>query len=82
MREFIDSASSSVVSNANALQQRLQFILQSRQEWWVYAIFWQATKDSDSRDTLEYGDGFFMGTKGREGTEVRMPEEQTRHIYK
>lgn len=79
MREFIDSASSSVVSNANALQQRLQFILQSRQEWWVYAIFWQATKDSDSRDTLEYGDGFFMGTKGREGTEVRMPEEQTRN---
>jgi len=80
-REFIDSASSSAVSNANAnaLQQRLQFILQSRPEWWVYAIFWQATKDSDSRLTLEYGDGFFMGAKGREGTEVRMSEEQARN---
>ncbi|KAK8468316.1 hypothetical protein PHAVU_006G011220 [Phaseolus vulgaris] len=76
-REFIDSASSSVLSNA--LQQRLQFILQTRPEWWVYAIFWQATKESDSRLTLEYGDGFYMGSKGREGTEVRMSEEQTRN---
>ncbi|KAK7393845.1 hypothetical protein VNO78_22409 [Psophocarpus tetragonolobus] len=58
-REFIDSGSSSVVSNA--LQQRLQFIVQSRAEWWVYAIFWQARKDSDSRMTLEYGEGYFRG---------------------
>ncbi|XP_014517245.1 transcription factor MYC2-like [Vigna radiata var. radiata] len=79
IREFIDSASSSVVSNTNALQQRLQFILQNCHERWVYAIFWQATKDSDSRLTLEYGDGLFMGGKGREGTEVRMSEEQTRN---
>ncbi|XP_020205460.1 transcription factor MYC4 [Cajanus cajan] len=66
-REFIDSASSSVVSNA--LHQRLQFLLQSRPEWWVYAIFWKATKDSDSRLTLEYGDGYF-----------RKEEKETRNV--
>lgn len=70
-REFLESGSSSVVSNA--VQQRLQFILQSRPEWWVYAIFWQATKDSDSRLKLEYGDGYFRGKEEKE-------EEQTRNV--
>ncbi|CAJ1965240.1 unnamed protein product [Sphenostylis stenocarpa] len=79
-REFIDSASSSVPVVSNALQQRLQFILQSRPEWWVYAIFWQATKDSDSRFTLEYGGGFFRGAKGREEREHSMLEEQRRNV--
>ncbi|KAF2298058.1 hypothetical protein P3X46_016888 [Hevea brasiliensis] len=45
------------------LQQRLQFILQSRPEWWVYAIFWQASKDATGRLVLSWGDGHFRGTK-------------------
>ncbi|KAJ9186694.1 hypothetical protein P3X46_002239 [Hevea brasiliensis] len=45
------------------LQQRLQFILQSRPEWWVYAIFWQASKDATGRLVLSWGDGHFCGTK-------------------
>ncbi|TKY47950.1 Transcription factor bHLH14 [Spatholobus suberectus] len=77
-REFIDSASSSLVSNA--LQQRLQFLVQSRPEWWVYAIFWHATKDGDSPLTLEYGDGYFRGTKGKEEKEISMSGEQTRNL--
>ncbi|KAF2304128.1 hypothetical protein GH714_027639 [Hevea brasiliensis] len=45
------------------LQQRLQFILQSRPEWWVYAIFWQASKDATGRLVLSWGDGHFRGTE-------------------
>ncbi|KAK7316505.1 hypothetical protein RJT34_00012 [Clitoria ternatea] len=53
--ESIGSGSSS----SNPIQQRLQFILQNRPEWWVYAIFWQAS-DKDHA-TLEWGDGYFRG---------------------
>ncbi|GLU17591.1 hypothetical protein SLE2022_339520 [Rubroshorea leprosula] len=42
------------------LQQRLQFIIQSRPEWWVYSIFWQASND---RLVLSWGDGYFRGTR-------------------
>ena len=46
----------------------------------MYAIFRQATKESDSRLTLEYGgDDFFIGSKGKEGTKFRMSKEQTRN---
>lgn len=46
-----------------SLQQRLQLIIQSRSEWWVYAIFWQATKDSNDQLILSWADGQFRGTK-------------------
>ncbi|XP_059643752.1 transcription factor bHLH14-like [Cornus florida] len=44
-------------------QQRLQFIVRSRAEWWVYAIFWQALKDNNGRLALSWGDGHFRGIK-------------------
>ncbi|EEF43447.1 transcription factor MYC1 [Ricinus communis] len=46
------------------LQQRLQYILQSRPEWWVYAIFWQASKEPNGRLVLSWGDGDFRDSKG------------------
>ncbi|KAG8645664.1 transcription factor MYC2-like [Manihot esculenta] len=62
------SSSSSFMSfcqdSSPPIQQRLQFILQSRPEWWVYAIFWQASKDATTgRLVLSWGDGHFRGTK-------------------
>ncbi|KAF7810544.1 transcription factor MYC2-like [Senna tora] len=60
-------------SNTTTLQQRLQFILHSRAEWWAYSIFWQASsKDSDDSNNhcpnmrpkvLKWGDGHFRGDK-------------------
>ncbi|KAA8525713.1 hypothetical protein F0562_007568 [Nyssa sinensis] len=67
MDEIISSSSSSSLmfqATSPALQQRLQFIIQNRPEWWVYAIFWQATKDTHDRFLLSWGDGHFRGTKG------------------
>ncbi|KAK7306843.1 hypothetical protein VNO77_44803 [Canavalia gladiata] len=76
-REFIGSASSS-----NALQQRLQFILHNRPEWWVYSIFWQASKHGNSNSglTLEWGDGYFQGGKAEEENEISLLEESTRDV--
>ncbi|XAR70099.1 hypothetical protein NMG60_11026852 [Bertholletia excelsa] len=48
---------------SSTLQQRLQFIIQSRNEWWVYAIFWQASEDSNQRVVLSWADGYLQGTK-------------------
>ncbi|CAK9143642.1 unnamed protein product [Ilex paraguariensis] len=45
------------------LQQRLQFIVQSQQEWWAYSIFWQKSNDDNGRFILAWGDGHFQGTK-------------------
>ncbi|KAF7137259.1 hypothetical protein RHSIM_Rhsim07G0077600 [Rhododendron simsii] len=50
-------------SSSLSLQQRLQFIVQSRNERWVYAIFWQATKDVNGNFLLSWGGGHFQGTK-------------------
>lgn len=47
----------------HTIQHRLQFLLKSRPEWWIYSIFWQACKDNDGRLTLMWGDGHFRGTK-------------------
>ncbi|XP_021890140.1 transcription factor MYC2-like [Carica papaya] len=72
MEDLVSSASlSSLMSvcqessptNTTTLQQRLQFIVQSRPEWWVYSIFWQACKDANGQLSLSWGDGFFRGTK-------------------
>uniref|UniRef100_A0A5B7A0Z7 Transcription factor n=1 Tax=Davidia involucrata TaxID=16924 RepID=A0A5B7A0Z7_DAVIN len=66
MDEIISSSSSSsllFLGTSPTLQQRLQFMVKSRPEWWVYAIFWQASKDSSDRFVLSWGDGHFRGTK-------------------
>ncbi|XP_027345915.1 transcription factor MYC3-like [Abrus precatorius] len=69
-REFFRFASSSQVEASNALQQRLQFVLQNRPEWWVYAIYWRASKDGNSSLALEWGDGYFRGENGKEDKET------------
>ncbi|XP_043718149.1 transcription factor MYC2-like [Telopea speciosissima] len=44
------------------LQQRLQFLFQSRPEWWAYAIFWQKSNFDDNGPLLlTWGDGHFRG---------------------
>lgn len=68
MEEILSpSSSSSLISLAqettSTLQQRLQFFLHSRPEWWVYSIFWQASKDASGRPVLSWGDGHFRGNK-------------------
>ncbi|XVE58158.1 hypothetical protein DITRI_Ditri04bG0148000 [Diplodiscus trichospermus] len=45
------------------LQQRLQYIVQSRPEWWIYSIFWQASKDAHGHLVLSWADGYFRGTR-------------------
>lgn len=61
------SSSSSLISASHeaspTLQQHLQFIVQNRPEWWVYAIFWQTSKDSNGRVVFSWGDGHFRGTR-------------------
>ncbi|KAK7389760.1 hypothetical protein VNO78_25053 [Psophocarpus tetragonolobus] len=62
------STSSSLVTQAQenptaSLQQKLQFVLQSQQDWWVYAIFWQASKDENGKLYLSFGEGHFQGPK-------------------
>ncbi|GMJ06300.1 hypothetical protein like AT4G00870 [Hibiscus trionum] len=47
----------------HTVHQRLQFIVQSRPEWWVYAIFWKASKDAQGHVVLSWGDGYFRGTR-------------------
>lgn len=47
------------------IQNRLQSILRSRPEWWIYAIFWQAHKENSGRVNLSWGDGHFRGNKDR-----------------
>ncbi|XP_009765330.1 transcription factor bHLH14-like [Nicotiana tabacum] len=61
MENLISTTSST--SQPNALQKILQYIVHSRQEWWVYSIFWQATKDVNNRFILSWGDAHFRGTK-------------------
>ncbi|GJS79852.1 transcription factor MYC2-like protein [Tanacetum coccineum] len=43
----------------SSLQTRLKFILQNRPERWLYAIFWQASKDTNDRLVLKWADGYF-----------------------
>lgn len=56
-------STSSTPSQPNTLQKILQYIIHNRQEWWVYAIFWQASKDVNNRLILSWGDGHFRGIK-------------------
>ncbi|MCD7462512.1 hypothetical protein HAX54_048690 [Datura stramonium] len=61
--ENLISTSSTTSSRPNTHQKILQYIIHNRQEWWVYAIFWQASKDVNNRLILSWGDGHFRGTK-------------------
>ncbi|XP_040988896.1 transcription factor MYC3-like [Juglans microcarpa x Juglans regia] len=45
------------------IQELLQFIVQSRPEWWVYSIFWQKSTDNNGHAVLSWGDGHFRGTR-------------------
>ncbi|KAL3499150.1 hypothetical protein ACH5RR_038243 [Cinchona calisaya] len=60
MDDIIASATSSTFP---APKQRLQLMLQNQREWWVYSIFWQASRDGDGRLVLSWGDGHFRGAK-------------------
>ncbi|XP_004510627.1 transcription factor bHLH14 [Cicer arietinum] len=45
------------------LEQKLQFLLQAQPNHWVYAIFWQTTKDERDNIFLTWGEGHFHDTK-------------------
>ncbi|KAK8636202.1 hypothetical protein V6N13_004907 [Hibiscus sabdariffa] len=47
----------------STLHQCLQFIVQSQQTCWTYAILWQTSNDEHGRLLLSWGDGYFQGTK-------------------
>lgn len=68
------SSSSSLVSVSQdravpTIQQRLQFIIQTRPEWWVYAILWQVDPNNNNNNSNSNGvvltccDGHFRGPK-------------------
>lgn len=62
------------ITSTNTLQKHLQYIIHSSQEWWVYAIFWQASKDANGRLIFSWGDGHFRGTKNlANSATVRIP---------
>ncbi|XP_057454901.1 transcription factor MYC2-like [Lotus japonicus] len=72
MEDFImsPSSSSSLVSQPQdntpptpPLEQKLQFLLQSQPDWWVYAIFWQTTTNTNGNLSLSWGEGHFQGSK-------------------
>ncbi|KAM7525942.1 hypothetical protein LguiA_015844 [Lonicera macranthoides] len=68
MEDMISSSSSSFLCQPTppTLQQRLHFIVQTRPEWWDYAIFWIASKDPNNNGSgfvLSWADGHFRGPK-------------------
>ncbi|XP_045788254.1 transcription factor MYC1 isoform X1 [Trifolium pratense] len=73
MEDFILSPSSysSMISlphenpsqQTQTLQKKLQLLLQTQSNNWVYAIFWQTTKDEKGNTFLSWGEGHFQGTK-------------------
>uniref|UniRef100_A0A0A0L4Y4 Transcription factor n=1 Tax=Cucumis sativus TaxID=3659 RepID=A0A0A0L4Y4_CUCSA len=66
MDEINISPSSSPNSNTT-LQQRLQFILHNRHEWWAYSIFWLASKDINGNLVFTWGDGHLRDGNGSGG---------------
>ncbi|XP_010267440.1 PREDICTED: transcription factor MYC2 [Nelumbo nucifera] len=53
------------------LQERLRFLVQSRPEWWVYAIFWRTSNDNNGHLVLAWADGLFRGTRDRASSSSR-----------
>ncbi|XVF10310.1 hypothetical protein REPUB_Repub07fG0171600 [Reevesia pubescens] len=75
------SSSSSLITFGQdaspTLQQRLQFIIQNRPEWWVYSVFWQASRDAHGHLVLSWADGYFRGTrdfKGQSSNKLSQPK--------
>ncbi|XWS38150.1 hypothetical protein CRYUN_Cryun19dG0105500 [Craigia yunnanensis] len=75
------SSSSSLITFSQdaspTLQQRLQFIVHSGPEWWVYSIFWQASRDAHGHLVLTWGDGYFRGTRdftGKSSNKLSQPK--------
>ncbi|KAI4326779.1 hypothetical protein L6164_019315 [Bauhinia variegata] len=66
---------------STALEQNLQFLVQSCPEyWWVYTIFWQASKDIGAgRVLLHWGHGHFRGSHGNDYTD-RSLQVLDRHV--
>ncbi|CAN6480383.1 unnamed protein product [Victoria cruziana] len=46
-----------------SLQDRLQILVQTRPEWWAYALFWQASQDRAGRVVLAWGEGHYRGPR-------------------
>ncbi|PQP94144.1 transcription factor MYC2-like [Prunus yedoensis var. nudiflora] len=65
MEEIISPCSSPnfCQENSATFQQRLQFIVQNRPEWWAYSIFWQASKDSNDQVVLSWAGGHFKSSR-------------------
>ncbi|CAN4077473.1 unnamed protein product [Withania somnifera] len=72
MQDIISATSSSSPSLLNTLDKRLQYIILSRQELWVYAIFWKASNDASGRLIFSWGDGHFRGTKDLASAKVHI----------
>ena len=75
------SSSSSLIAFGQeaspTLQKHLQFIVQSRPEWWVYSIFWQASRDAHGHLVLSWADGYFRGTRdftGKSSNKLSQPK--------
>ncbi|MFS7927027.1 putative transcription factor bHLH family [Helianthus anomalus] len=45
-----------------SLKTRLKFILQNRPERWLYAIFWQASIDTNGRRVLSWAESYFQNS--------------------
>ncbi|XP_073011518.1 transcription factor bHLH14-like [Typha latifolia] len=62
MEEIISPSSSSTAMST--LQHKMQYLIHSRTEWWVYVIFWRgpAAADDDPCLILSFGDGHFRGS--------------------
>ncbi|KAK3228170.1 hypothetical protein Dsin_008032 [Dipteronia sinensis] len=58
------SPSATGTTTTTTLQHRLQLIVQSQPDWWVYSIFWQPSKDVNGRLVLSWSDGHFRGKEG------------------
>ncbi|KAE8723257.1 Rho GTPase activating protein with PAK-box/P21-Rho-binding domain [Hibiscus syriacus] len=89
MEELIiySSSSSSLLSfsqetPSSTLQQKLQFLVKSRQESWAYAILWQTSNDDQGRLFLTWEDGHFHGTKdtsAKPSTATNLSDVQALH---
>ncbi|CAN6558184.1 unnamed protein product [Malus baccata var. baccata] len=62
MEEILSSCCPPDFCQETTFQQRLQFIVQNVPEWWVYSIFWRASKDSSDQVSLSWAGGHFQNT--------------------
>ncbi|MCL7025499.1 hypothetical protein MKW94_000306 [Papaver nudicaule] len=102
MEEIISSSPASIFSSSISnpertpahnhqinLQQKLQFLLQSTQEWWTYAIFWRKTYSDVNNNNgisnnntnikglvLAWGDGHLQGTKDSVNKQSNWKQQQ------